>query len=454
MVEENGKISDTQPKKLNSLINEDIPLWLQGLEEPVIEDTSPISLQSSGAGWIKENDMTEFEEQKEEDLHQDNPSDSEDDPEKEQPEGRDDSVPTVSTIMNPQKPSLPDWLSDMAEVDPAAPTVQLRPTGSSPQSSQAKSPTDQVLDKQPPSPETQPQVAQAPETNQISGTADDRTDSIDDDVSTQEQEREGEFGEISDFNFSQEPEPFRELTMPEENNQSDDDELPPWLNQMIMQNEERTSQANTAQDHVPTEADSLKEKTQPVQVEEEDLPAKTEQESAEPALPQPETTVASSEEEAPETPSLLFHGPPVQEMDTNPAQLHRPGTSGKAEQESQDFQPDFEEEMEHDNEEKPDGEQPFSDFNESLMEETIPETLNLARELMTHGELDQALEIMKGYAEQSAYLDIMEKWLIGASRDPQLANREVWELLGDISLEKGSPDRAVYAYSKAIKKLI
>jgi hypothetical protein len=422
--------SEDQPKKSDNLINDDIPAWLQGLEEPKIEDTSPISTQRGNSGWIKETESPDLPEKDEPMPEPDAAEERNPKTNPKEEETPDEPVPTVSNIINPSADALPDWLSDMTEVDPAAPTVQInehqktQPPQEAPAKESPPRPTREII----PDPAELPQP-ELPSKENLTST---QSNSNNDENSQ----------EIPDFDFAQESEAFRELEMPEEARESED-ELPPWLNQMILENER--SPQSEKRDEAPATPDSHLsiEKTQPVQTDADE--GKKERFTGEKT---PEAPTQNAPSDRPQGPSLVIHRTEKNETDEIPSEQPAPQESKPASASHK--------EPERFTESAEEKEDRFQEMHwQTTDEENLPETLNLARELLEHGEMAQALDIFRGYVEQKEHLGVIQLWLSKAVQDPHRANTmEIWELLGDAALENGSSERAIYAYAKAIHLIL
>ncbi len=423
MDNQNNDPNGKQPHKKN-LIQEDIPLWLQGLEEHKFEDTSPIETEKLKQDvWIKESEI-------EADLD----ADLTPPPKKQQDRALNQDQENEN---NEHEESLPDWLNDLSEVDPAAPTVQLSNI------SKEKKPnsTEQIRDNDA-HPKKEEEKMQPPLPKDESS-----EESKDREIDPEESTKNNEFVEISDFGFEQEPESFDASENGQNTPDADDDDLPEWLNQMISADgSEKRDPSKIAQ---PQETDeAILDDTQPVNIK----PGKIEK----PDFPQSPAQTVQDENlplddpngELPRAPTLLFHG--------NGKAVHpRPEPANAAVKEKD--QPAEEEgrtiipPTQTPKDEKTQQEDIWLTEPEF---ESIPEPLVLAKELLQHGETNQAIEILQSYVEKSLHLDLIENWLLKISKRTDQSNSQLWEIIGDLKQAKRDPQKAFQAYSHAIHLLL
>jgi len=77
-----------------------------------------------------------------------------------------------------------------------------------------------------------------------------------------------------------------------------------------------------------------------------------------------------------------------------------------------------------------------------------------AEQLLTQGQVSAALPIIKNMVENSDRLDQLEGLLKETSGSESLENSETLEVLGDIALRQNKSEDAFYAYTKALKYLL
>jgi len=84
----------------------------------------------------------------------------------------------------------------------------------------------------------------------------------------------------------------------------------------------------------------------------------------------------------------------------------------------------------------------------------MPKTLRFAKFLLDQGDYKQALDIIHTYMDKPEYTEKIKEWLNDAVHDGAGLNSDVWESLGDIALRYGDPEGAFVAYTKAINILL
>lgn len=82
------------------------------------------------------------------------------------------------------------------------------------------------------------------------------------------------------------------------------------------------------------------------------------------------------------------------------------------------------------------------------------EILEQAKLYIDQGDFYQGLPFIKELVSESSHLEKLELWIIEAVEGEAKANSDVWEVLGDISLKSNKNDQALTAYAKAIKYLL
>lgn len=87
-------------------------------------------------------------------------------------------------------------------------------------------------------------------------------------------------------------------------------------------------------------------------------------------------------------------------------------------------------------------------------DEPIDEQRELAKMRLYQGDYHQAVPIIQELLEDSSQLNELETWVKEATEGEAKNIKEMWEVLGDISLKQNKPDQALNAYAKAIKCLL
>jgi len=87
-------------------------------------------------------------------------------------------------------------------------------------------------------------------------------------------------------------------------------------------------------------------------------------------------------------------------------------------------------------------------------EHEMPKTLRFAKFLLDQGEYKQALDIIHTFLDKPEYTGKIKEWLNEVVHDGTCLNNNVWESLGDIALSDGDPESAFLAYTKAINLLL
>jgi len=111
--------------------------------------------------------------------------------------------------------------------------------------------------------------------------------------------------------------------------------------------------------------------------------------------------------------------------------------------------------------EEPIAEEPIAE--EPIAEEPIAEEpkligkdeqLERAKRHLDQGDFDQALPIVNRLLEENIYTETLETWIKQATEREAKTTSEAWSLLGDITLRQNKPREAFDAYAKAIKYLL
>lgn len=85
---------------------------------------------------------------------------------------------------------------------------------------------------------------------------------------------------------------------------------------------------------------------------------------------------------------------------------------------------------------------------------SLSEELRKAKEMLLNGETNEAVHLVRNLDERSTYRQEIKTWLIDAVNKIENPSVGFWELLGDIALEDGQPDMAFDAYARAIQSLL
>ncbi len=101
----------------------------------------------------------------------------------------------------------------------------------------------------------------------------------------------------------------------------------------------------------------------------------------------------------------------------------------------------------------------LEDFQEDLTEfvETtggsMPKFLVDAESKLEMGNVDDAIEIIRGYSKNPDLLEQTKKWLHTSIETMDCDKSKLWEALGDIAIQEGDFAEAFISYTKAIKNL-
>lgn len=377
---DNENENNEKPNSAGKTPNDDIPFWLQGLEYPEEEDTQPIEIEEEyDNAWVKE-------------IAENSPA-SEDAPKNLEAEQGSDDL-------------LPGWLSQLSEVDQTTPAAM----GVHEENLEVKS--SEILSEEETSGEGE--MAEEIEITQLS--SEEVPETLDD--SLEVTSSEAGFIDISEFGLAEFPDHEQHI-LDEEN--SGDEELPQWLQEMIAEPPEPGSE-----EIEPASIDieeQLDESTEPVDITEE-------------------IDVSGDEGDEPEQPeeSVIFEdyqdqSPPVETPASVIEEDHTPVFTPLENSFGQDAQ---EEEQEPD----------------QTRSVGLPKTVQYAKFLLDQGDVKPAVKIFKTHIEQSEHLDAIKTWLIEATKDRGGANSDVWELIGDIAVQQNNPNQAFEAYMQAIAELL
>ena len=468
MKNENNQNTSGSQKDENSH-NEKIPLWLQGLQEHKDEDTNPIEVEKPSA------------EARSSELPVETPT-AENHP-------SDDHINLKGTT--PEGNLQPDWLSELADIDPARPPVldqqdkelalseaeELRQSlvqGKEPQefelspipSEDIPKEVDEAFEDLPPL-EEEIELREPEEMNEAF--VDHPADEEEHDV---HQPEEVEITEAEEETRLEEAQP-------------QDEDLPPWLQEMITESQE-PEQTVLKEEENQEAAMLADEPTEPIEVMDEPLP----QAELEPDEKISEETVDEFEFEQPEVDydklEVLEEIQPMQEFELDEQEITSepppsewvpeqavvdeinfqdeplaeeiPAVRAEGDTHPMDMiEPESEEEIPS-FEEQPEDliESEFTpvEYEEEESTSTLPEDLLKAKEMLFSGDIDQALSLIRSSGDQSAFRCEIKTWLVDAAQAIEKPNTDFWELLGDLALEEEQPDLAFNAYSNAIQSLL
>jgi len=351
---------------------DEVPAWLQGIDKPDLDDTSPNEPIHEDT-WVKE-------------TLQDNAETAQE-------------VTGVEAFL-PPKTSLPEWLSQLSNVDSETHSHEESPETISGETSDNFEALDDTLT------ETETKGEQKDDPDEMNVHQDFQVNPPEDSA-----EDEG-FIEISEFEIVEIPEPF---PISDGTEDSEDEELPPWLDEMIAEPIDELIDNDTAEEaqldeKEPSEPFDVYLDAQHFEDEGTEMPQETN-------LTIPNETIQDD---------LVFS---IIEGDTQPVIMQ-----------SESF----------------DTSEPSQESQETIREqsEELPKTLMFAKHLLDQSEFEPAKKILTTYIEKSKYVDVISQWLWELVNQRAEANSGVWELLGDIALQDDDPEQALSAYSQAITILV
>ncbi len=262
------------------------------------------------------------------------------------------------------------------------------------------------------------------------------------------------FVEISELDLNSESEPKTGSTQSEERS-DEQEELPDWLEDMISEQPEQSSEKEEINSEERIFMND--EPTKPVPIIEDSVSTDDEQQEVEekfvtPNLTLDEIEITESESQIEE----IIHIVDFNE-DTSLEELKT------------------DEELDHGSDQEPlelsDEEETPSLVEESLDEDDvilveedwephdqeslgIPKSLRFAKYLLDQKEIEPAYKIFETYINKSDYLEEIKTWITDAINNENSSESKLWELLGDIALQKNEHNEALSAYTKSIKILL
>jgi hypothetical protein len=442
MEEKNKNESPEEQKKNDRNPKENIPLWLQGLEEPEPEDTAlGDSDNESVEDWIKETESASINSAEIEVSKQEADEILEDTEE----------VPIVSGLASDSEEPLPDWLGELSAVDATSPEIEDSPEIiPTPSEHEIIKDIDSLVEEEAPG-EGFPKALDEP---------------------LEAMPSEEDFLEISEINLENIPEPELEDSdefVPE------DEALPDWLHEMISEKSEMENAPESSDEVLgdiqdePTEPVDIAQEANTEEKEEVDMSAAEVKETAETATPELEEGLDEeefTEDTSPVTASVSkakqteesIEEPSMEENQEKPSPITSPvdniekdttPPTAKEQEESEEKEPALisstEEEM------PPESSLPIQETTQPV---AVPKSLRFAKYFLDQGDVGRALEIINTHIEQSTYLNEIKTWLVETVDDRTQHNSEVWESLGDIAVHEGNHQDALTAYTKAIKTLL
>lgn len=472
MEDDTYKNDDNQDQPEEHHPQDDVPLWLQGLQEPESEeDEKPESKSKSRTegsdSWIKEIDQTSDE---------------------------NDDLAQLSDIHPIEDDDLPEWLKELTESELENSQIQAQVI------EEFEEPQDITPEATSGADEITPNETAELETH---GQIEDRL--IEDNL--EEGPTDQGFIEISDFEIDKPGEIDYPVQIQEEYINKDK-ELPQWLKEMIAEPE-------PAVEEKVGEEFADEERVAPI-VEQEEVANVTEEkeffydeepvdsafgDELEEPLVESVGMIASAEagDIMGEIPEEL-----IEEFDTleeplestmEPVELHTDQEdmfevseaiiAADADLESEEFTPQIDEEILNISEddtvpvpvkvveaiELETGEE--EEFGEELVEELveeeevfvdeeveekkpliIPTILMIAKVHLKNHNYKSAMDTLNVYIEEGAFTDEIKSWLTEAISKENVKHPAVWEGLGDIALSEKKPDEALTYYSRSLKFLM
>lgn len=471
-------VDDNDKKKSDSIgsgkknLSDDIPLWLQGLEDH--EDTDPLQAAVSS-------DDTEESEAPQDSTEQPDPA---------------NQIPSASAMEEIQaQDDPPDWLSELPGIDSTKPPV-LEEDKQTPEIRE-----DETFEE----PKITGEELEEIEINPLP------PEELPEEQSFIDRPPADEAGEQDLPEDVEITEPMEDEMLDEP---SQDEDLPPWLQEMIAKPEEGADKHGTARD-----AEKFaEESTEPIVIsggppppDQEAVPDEVniEEDSwvADPPHPGDEFPTEQTNEECPvlekdeqmdssqtdeESPAewmpeelrmdeaeLTDMPSPSEETtafiegDTQPINVEEP-TLDKAFEEDRaaaDLEPEEMDQKEgqnlwidetesesaapHEQTAPPFAEESISEQEAvDILPEDLPQGLIEAQRALSGGEISQAVLLIRNSEGRSSHLQQVQTWLMAAVNTSQDPGVELWELLGDITFENGQPDLAFNAYAKALQSLL
>ena len=444
--------------------NEEIPLWLQGLQEHADEDTNPIEIEKpSVETWAG-------------DLPVETPAPK--------------NTPLEDQIETKGKTTEgnthPDWLSELADIDPTKPPVldQREEAPASSESEEVKE--SRVVGEEP----EEIELAQVP-SQDIPKVVDEAFKGLPpagEEIELREPEEIKEPHKDQsavDQEHGIEQSAEVEITEAEEEmrleeSQPQDEDLPPWLQEMIAESQE-PDQTLSKQEEIQKAAMLADEPTEPIEVKDEPPPQEEpeaykeiveeiefEQQEVDVEVNEGSEEIQVIEEFEVSEQEITPEPPPSEwvpeqavgsgiDFENEPLPHETPATSIEGDTHPAEITESGSEEDAPALEEQPEG-LSESDLNqleqEGEISESLPEDLLRAKEMLLSGEIDQALSLIRASSEQSAYRGEIKTWLVDASQALEKPHVDFWELVGDLALEEKQPELALNAYSNAIQSLI
>ena len=385
---------------------EDIPIWQENLQDSEEEDTNPIEATKyeDEDSWVKEikdspdnSGLSQITSEDEEDI-----------------------------IDN----MLPGWLSELSEIDSSTPDSL-----STHREEEAEA--DLYESHSAEDPASGSEITEKIEIDPLNVY---KNAGIFDPAISSKPNEEG-FFEISEFDAEDFPE--HEPMMPDYD-LSEAEELPQWLEEMIAESDK--PHLDSSEDDQETDADEKEfveiSQDTPSLIEMTDL--NFEELSDEPTQPiditQENILVNDTVKVETSTMTESNEDAQIQPDDNEPEEIYTESDPISISEETA-FLPDQDIQEEEYEEQLPDPDE-------------IPLELLKAKSLLEQGDYTSAMEVIHPFIEKKENLSEIQSWLDDIAYDSEPPDSDIWEAIGDIALIQSAPEKALNAYTEAIKSLL
>ena len=385
---------------------EDIPIWQENLQDSEEEDTNPVEATKfeDEDSWVKEikdtpdnSGLSQITSEDEEDI-----------------------------IDN----MLPGWLSELSEIDSSTPDSL-----STHREEEAEA--DLYESHSAEDPASGSEITEKIEIDPLNVY---KNAGISDPAISSKPNEEG-FFEISEF--AREDIPEHEPMMPD-NDLSEAEELPQWLEEMIAESDK--PHLDSSEDDQETDADEKEfveiSQDTPSLIEMTDL--NFEELSDEPTQPiditQENILVNDTVKVETSTMTESNEDAQIQPDDNEPEEIYTESDPISISEETA-FLPDQDIQEEEYEEQLPDPDE-------------IPLELLKAKSLLEQGDYTSAMEVIHPFIEKKENLSEIQSWLDDIAYDSEPPDSDIWEAIGDIALIQSAPEKALNAYTEAIKSLL
>lgn len=406
MANDNDQEFNNNSKDEEKLPNEDIPVWQENLQDPEEEDTNPVKSTkiNNEDSWVKEV--------------------------KESPDKSEISQITSEDEEDIIDNTLPDWLNELSEIDSSTPeslsTHKEEETG-----------TDLTESHSTDKPASSSEITERIEINPSNV----EKNAVTSDSSMSSKPSEEGFIEISGFDIEEFPE---HEPMMSDNDLSEAEELPQWLEEMIAESDEPHLDSPESVEVTDTDEKEFVEISQEKPSLSEMPDSNIEELSDEPTQPIDITQeyILANETVKVETSTKTESNEDaqIQTDDNKPEELYKESDPIPVSEETA-FVPEQE-------------------AQEVEYEEQLPEPdeihleLQEAKSFLDQGDYASAMEVIQPFIEQKEHLSEIQSWLDDIAHDSEPSNSDIWEAIGDIALIQKSPEKALNAYTEAIKSLL